>query len=69
MLSSTSEYECTRTFGDRMERFTEPPEMMQPSDTSESVALPTRLLVWSAKTNLAGAPVWLGAVKMGHSSL
>ena len=48
----------TRTCGDRTVRSMRPPEMMQPSDTSESVAMPMR--AWpapspgSAKTNFAG---------------
>ena len=62
MLSWTSAYELMRTFGEITERSTRPPEMMHPSDTSESVARPTRCSSSLAKTNFAGAAVWAGAV-------
>ncbi len=42
-----------------------PPEMMQPSDTRLSVAMPTRALASSRKTNLAGGS-WLYPVRMGQ---
>jgi len=50
-----------RTLGEMTERSTRPPEMMQPSLTSESVARPTRSSSSLAKTNFAGAAVGLGA--------
>ena len=46
----------------RRERLTRAPEMMQPSETSESVACPTRPSSTLAKTNFAGAAVYEGAV-------
>jgi hypothetical protein len=52
--SATSEKLFTRTRRPRIERSTRPPLMMQPSDTIESVAMPTRFDSRSANTNLAG---------------
>jgi hypothetical protein len=54
MQSSTLVKELTRTLGDRIEWWTWPPEMMHPSEMSESVAFPTRPSASLAKTNLVG---------------
>ena len=67
--SFTSENELIRTLGESTERCTWPPEMMQPSLTSESVAWPTRFSSTLLKTNLAGGDCGAGAVKMGQRSL
>jgi len=43
-----------RTRGERIEWWTWPPEMMQPSEMSESVEWPIRRSFSLLKTNLAG---------------
>src|SRR3989338_4851523 len=68
MDSSTSEKLFTLTFGERMERFSLPPLIMHPCETSESVAMPTRFDFSSAKTNFDGG-CDCTAVLIGHSSL
>src|SRR5882762_10646010 len=62
--SSTSQYEFTRTSGERMEFLTTPPETMQPFETMESSAVPMRS--FSANTNFAGG-YWRWCVRIGHS--
>src|SRR6266496_6344562 len=65
MLASTSEYEFTRTSGDRMLNRQIPPETMQPAETMESSAEPVRPA--SSNTNLAGGYCrW--SVRMGQAS-
>ena len=66
--SSTSVYEWMRTRGWSTERLMVPPEMITPSETSESVAMPMRCVAESAKTNLAGGKL-SGAETMGHCGL
>src|SRR3954469_24010839 len=63
--SSMSEYEWMRTRGWRTQRLSVPPEMMTPSETSESVAMPMRCDFESAKTNFAGGR-FIGAETIGH---
>src|SRR5579862_5711482 len=65
MQSSTSEYEFTRTSGERTEFFTAPPDTMHPFETIESSAVPVR--PDSANTNFAGG-YWRWCVRIGHSS-
>ena len=48
---------------------TRPPEMMQPSEISESVAEPMRRSSALLKTNLAGAELPAEAEKIGQLSL
>jgi hypothetical protein len=55
--SSTCAYERTRTYGERMERTTCPPERMHPPEMSESCASPTRFFASSLNTNFAGGAV------------
>src|SRR5258708_30311149 len=66
--SSTSVYEWMRTRGWRTQRLIVPPEMITPSDTSESVAIPMRCDFESAKTNFAGGR-FSGAETIGHYAL
>ena len=62
--SCTSQYECTRVPGERIERTTLLPETMQPIDTSDCAAVPRRPS--SSNTNLAGGNCgWY--VRSGHS--
>src|SRR5260370_38252971 len=66
--SSTSEYEWMRTRGWSTDRLIVPPEMMTPSETIESVAIPMRCDFESAKTNFAGGR-FSGAETIGHWAL
>src|SRR5205823_12477277 len=66
--SSTSVYEWMRTRGCSTERLIVPPEMITPSDTIESVAMPMRCVCASAKTNFAGGRC-SGAEMIGHCGL
>src|SRR5437588_12248445 len=63
MDESTSAYELTRTSCESTELRTTDPEMMQPAETTELMAMPVR--PGSPKTNLAGG-YWYGRVRMGQ---
>ncbi|MNC98520.1 hypothetical protein D3C83_165060 [compost metagenome] len=57
-----------RTRGCSTQRLIVPPEMIDPSETSESVAMPMRCDFESAKTNFAGGRC-IGAETIGHFEL
>ena len=57
-----------RTSGESSEREIRPPDTMQPSATSESIAVPTRSPCSSLCTNFAGGR-WRRPVRIGHSGL
>src|SRR5689334_4139562 len=64
MVESTSAYELTRTSGETTLLRTTAPEMMQPEEITELIAIPVR--PGSPKTNLAGGYCrWW--VRMGHA--
>ena len=55
-----------RQKGERIERSTRPPETMQPGETMESSATPTRPGSACAKTNFGGGAV-IGIVRISQS--
>src|SRR6266511_3348660 len=66
--SSTSGYEWMRTRGCNTQRLIVPPEMITPSETKESVAMPILCDFESANTNFAGGR-FIGAETIGHDGL